>query len=850
MTANHPFHDYVAGQIEKMLRERRVVVFYDPREEFGPFVDELTFRGESSDGLSRARVGTADAVVVRYEGSFFELRLAIEPNAALDAPEHMLLYVPGVGRDRQGSVLMELEKAGVCYEPQLRHLARNRLRKWFTDADIDQMLAPESLTYHDVVGFVLQGAGGGQASLLKLILGDGGSETLLERWLAGEHHDAEIEAKHAKGELFRLVAGRLGLEIPSDTLLDKARHQVARYVLVNELRADLASDAPSALALVSSSRTKDMQQRIEDVAGALRRSSPDDYVRIADAVEAELPIAELEVHPESLGSTDTFRFEERALLGHAGDLAAEAEYEQALQVTRARAGSFWVDRDLGRQAQWKACRLIAELGAEVTRTRKAVKKMSGTPGRWVEEYSAADGWHRVDRAQRELEGWIARMDEEPEPSLEKALHRVRREHEDLLKDMAQGYTKALVSGGWVIPDILHQTRVFSDVVETTGARAAHFLVDALRYEMGADLAGQLMDAEGMRITPAVAALPSITSVGMAALMPEAEKSFSVVDRKGALVVQIGDNFLGSSQERMKFLKALRPGAQDLDLGELLQKPTTALERKLGDARLVVVRSQSIDGLGELDSGLLARQVMDNLVGNVARAVRKLAKLGFEYFVISADHGYQFSLRKGEDMMIEKPGGDVLELHRRCWVGRGGQTPAACVRVSGAELGYQSDLDFVFPEGLSVFKAGGDLAYHHGGISLQEMVVPVISLRIPAVDHGAAEGPKVVLEQYPETLTNRTFGMTITVPGDLFTQDPVAVKLVLIAEGTEVGRVGLAVGADVDGAAGVVMVPPNQPISVGLMLASEEFQIVRIVAQDPATDAVLAQSPDIPVKLGI
>ncbi len=33
----NPFHRYIAGQLDKLLRERRVVVFYDPRRESEPF---------------------------------------------------------------------------------------------------------------------------------------------------------------------------------------------------------------------------------------------------------------------------------------------------------------------------------------------------------------------------------------------------------------------------------------------------------------------------------------------------------------------------------------------------------------------------------------------------------------------------------------------------------------------------------------------------------------------------------------------------------------------------------------------------------------------------------------------
>ena len=62
----------------------------------------------------------------------------------------MIVYLPGCERDRRGSVLMELEKAGDCYEPQLKRLARNVLRQRYTDGVIDEMLAPERVSYEDL----------------------------------------------------------------------------------------------------------------------------------------------------------------------------------------------------------------------------------------------------------------------------------------------------------------------------------------------------------------------------------------------------------------------------------------------------------------------------------------------------------------------------------------------------------------------------------------------------------------------------------------------------------------------------------------------------------------------------
>ncbi len=64
---------------------------------------------------------------------------------------------------------MELEKSGTPYEPQLKRLALNVLRKRFTDGQIDEMLRPASVGYDDIVSFLRQGEEGTSASVLRTI---------------------------------------------------------------------------------------------------------------------------------------------------------------------------------------------------------------------------------------------------------------------------------------------------------------------------------------------------------------------------------------------------------------------------------------------------------------------------------------------------------------------------------------------------------------------------------------------------------------------------------------------------------------------------------------------------------
>ena len=845
----HPFHDYLSGQLEDKLKKYGIVVFYDPRREFELFFDgELKNSGRGSGNLPRVLVKGRLTHLARYKGSFFALRNEAEPIVGLEKPDPLIVYLPGVERDRRSSVLMELEKSGTPYEPQLRRLARRVLNKRFNDGQIDEMLRPDSIGYNDIVSFLHQGAQGMSASVLRTIFDRAQGESLITRWLADDDNDETIVDKDATVELLDLIQSRLGLTVPEHTTLSDAREKLLRYVLVGEFRLDLECDPPQSVAMVPEPQSKEHAERLRSVAAILRRNHADRYVNLANKVEIDLDLADAEVDAARLGNIDTFRFEERALLAHAGELICVRDYRKVLGIVEGRSPSFWVDRDVDRRAQWEACRLMAELGQEIEKVRPALGRTNGHPAKWVEAYASKDGWFRVDELQRRLETWVANMDEEPEA--EKALAIVRREHEELLKKMADGFAQVLRKAGWTVSGTLHQTRVYPEVVQTMGGRVAYFFVDALRFEMGVELIRQLEGEQEVTIRPAIAALPTITPVGMAALLPGASASFSVGEHKAKLAAIIEGTAMSELSARLKFLKAKIPDVAEMPLGKLLGSTRSKLSRAIADASLVIVRSQEIDALGENIDELTARAAMGSVIGNVARAIRKLAFAGIENFVVSADHGHQFSIRKDDDMKTDNPGGDTLDIHRRCWIGHGGTTPPGTVRASGAELGYETELDFVFPTGLGVFRAGGGLTFHHGGVSLQEIVVPVVSLRIPTPAARAPAEKIATLLGVPERVTNRTFGIRVFVSGDLLSVEPVAVRVVLFSGSEQVGQAGMAIGGDLDRASGILEVNPNSEASVGMMLTRDDCDSVRVVILNPATDAVLDQSEDLPVKLGI
>ena len=82
----HPLHEYIAKQLAEKLKARKVVVWYDARREFAPFVAELRGGARTSNEAVPVTVGGVTARLAEYDGSMFELRAVVEPFVCGDAP--------------------------------------------------------------------------------------------------------------------------------------------------------------------------------------------------------------------------------------------------------------------------------------------------------------------------------------------------------------------------------------------------------------------------------------------------------------------------------------------------------------------------------------------------------------------------------------------------------------------------------------------------------------------------------------------------------------------------------------------------------------------------------------------
>jgi len=185
------------------------------------------------------------------------------------------------------------------------------------------------------------------------------------------------------------------------------------------------------------------------------------------------------------------------------------------------------------------------------------------------------------------------------------------------------------------------------------------------------------------------------------------------------------------------------------------------------ADLVVMTSQELDELGETDNLMLVRTMMDGILVNLRRAIRRLAELGCKTMIVTADHGFLLGDELGEDMKLDAPGGETLDLHRRVWVGRGGAAGGASflrAPLSAFGLSHDPTLEIAVPWGFAGFKAaGGSLAYFHGGLAPQEIVIPMVEI-VPTVSASSVASGDITWTLTPGSKKISTRFCTVQISG--------------------------------------------------------------------------------------
>jgi hypothetical protein len=855
-----PVSQHVAEFLHRKLVTHRVVVWFDRERAFQALPSSLAMPGTT---------------VLQLADSWLRLReqadrwlLGTKMQAEGESAS-LLIYLPVAKPPEKEDVLLPFWKAGGKFgdgvAENLRELAREALKDRIPDARLEAILDNPHLTLADLDRLGEEGASGAGAGLLGVIFETTAGHEIAARLLADDKALATIAERGAEQELRQFL--RDAFEFSSESSdLHAMRENLARYVLLGDfLEVAGLTEAPEALRGVARPAQRVHIEACRRTCRILREMVPyrERYAAIARGVEAALHLEDLAISSDKLNAVETFRFVDATLLRSVGALVREGQIEHAVNRVKSRAAGFWAVAEPNFGFQWQVAGLALELLKQARRTLTEVEGFRDASLRtWIEAYatdvaagkggSRLGAWHRMDQAHRLLERELTRLEEEVEVG--DLVQDARAAHRKTDFALAEGFQKAVCRSGFDFQGAPPQMDVFRRYLRPAleSGRVAYFLVDGLRYEMGADLASALARDADVECHFAVATLPTITEVGMAALLPGAEDGLVLkAGKTGSLVPEVKGQALESSPARMKFLTAQVGPAADLILGDVLGKTPRALARRLEGKALVVVRSWGIDQYGEEGGEFQARKAMSEVIDDLCLAARRLANLGFERQVFVADHGYLFSEELDEGMKIDPPGGETLCLHRRCWVGRGGRASDEFIRVKAAQLGLGGDLEFAFPNGLGAFRvAGGNLAYFHGGFCLQELVIPVITARLSQQAdrrRGAVAAEEIALTISRDRITNRIFVVAATYRS--LVAEPIRVRGVVRFEGQRTGEVATALYG-FDPATKVVALEPGRENALTFLLAPESPRSghVEITLEDPATGVIRKNTGPTPLDL--
>ena len=762
-----PVSAALVAELRDEARKHGVLVWLDKDGAYSTLVDSLIRARDDALAASRDPEAGPEAdgfpyPLFAYRGSFLELMLGLDGHEAGVTMQPLVLHMPGFNEeDIARTPMYELYCSGRRHRIALPTLIRSAAQGKVTPAEIEAALEEglpsleeadawlAALLRGEATGPRVQLSASSPAQLFDdLVTGSGPAERLseaamlsatrryLERMLGLDEAWSSRDSRAEDG--MTATTGGATAQVREKLQLD-----MLSWALCVEFVHDLKREPMDAFLLPLKRLPAGVVEASRSLAGHLRKSHPDLYMREADRIETELEIECRDATAADLGRIDTFRFEDKKVLGAALEALRDERWEEAsaFAAGRSEQHSFWVQRDDARRTGWKLVALAARLGSAVEKHEgllSGARDLEQVAERYAREGCDVDWAHRqLEQARAQLP--IVRMEEFP--LLRKCLNGLRGVYRRWADAQAVAFGALCKKQGFLPESPLQQRTLFEEIVrplaEDSGT-AAYFCVDALRFEMGKQLSDSLAKEGGgkVQLLPRYAELPTLTEVGMNVLAPVCRdgRLQPEINAKGIQGFRAGQSLVGSPESRRKAMHE-RVGGETcprLSLDDLLDKDLASLRRTIARARLVVVHSDAIDKAGE--EGLGLRHFDEELV-RIRAAIGLLRDAGVKSFVVTADHGFLL-----QDDTTRKPviHGRKIDAKRRHVIESVAADHAGETRVPSTELRYDGDeVQFMFPETTMPFEIGAKTKdFLHGGNSLQERLIPVISVRYRA-DKGAA-----------------------------------------------------------------------------------------------------------------
>ena len=271
------------------------------------------------------------------------------------------------------------------------------------------------------------------------------------------------------------------------------------------------------------------------------------------------------------------------------------------------------------------------------------------------------------------------------------------------------------------------------LVAGTRSRTVVIISDALRYEAGVELADHLrsLGRGTVAVNPWYTMLPSITALGMAALLPHRELTLGVRGKDQVIVEADGRPTSGIDARR-----AILENAEGLAFtyGEIAGDSVKVMRSKFKGASAVYIYHDVIDATGDnAPSEIGTPGAVNCAIDELSGLVGKLITAGITRIFVTADHGFLFQDSEPANDDTAKQGGvprgrSISMKKRRYVLGEDLETTDDFVAFDAASVGLTDGPGIALPYGTRRIRIQGrGNRFVHGGASLQEITIPVVEV---------------------------------------------------------------------------------------------------------------------------
>lgn len=300
-----------------------------------------------------------------------------------------------------------------------------------------------------------------------------------------------------------------------------------------------------------------------------------------------------------------------------------------------------------------------------------------------------------------------------------------------------------------------QREFFNKYVRSNKERTVVIISDGMRFEVGCELYKKMLDnpkcKDSLSIKPMLSVLPSYTRLGMEALLPH--KTLELTDDFKELA---DGRFAIDTPTRQAVLKSYVPESRCVKYSDIKSLKGMELRDIFTAQQVVYIYHDQIDNAGENAED----EVFDactKAVEEITELIQRISGSANTYrFIVTSDHGFIYKrnpVTQSDKISTAEEQGKLKK--RRYIVAKEPVIDDGIMNIGlGYILGNDDEKIISYSCSTNVFSAKGNagLNYVHGGSSPQEMLIPVIDIKM---DKGAIETHtvQIMLVSLVQKITN-------------------------------------------------------------------------------------------------